>query len=244
MLNVSDFHSHILPGMDDGSQTVEESVALLELEAAQGIGHVVLTPHFYPQNESPREYLRRRDKAEALLRSALVGRKDIPDLTIGAEVSYYLGMSQSEELPLLALEGTDCILVEMPPAPWPKSVWRELQAIREEWGLTPIIAHIDRYIRPLRTYGIPRRLRECGLLVQANGNFFIRRETEHMAMRMLRAGQIHLIGSDCHNLETRRPNLMDAAGKIERKLGRKALDRISETEQSILKRMELNGVIE
>ena len=237
MLIISDFHSHILPHMDDGSKSVEESVALLELEAAQGVQHVLLTPHFYAHHESPAEFLARRHEAESLLMHAISGRNDIPHLTIGAEVAYYLGMSQSEELPLLAIRGTDCILIEMPPAPWPKSVWRELYAIREEHGLTPIIAHVDRYIRPLRTYGIPKRLEESGMLVQANANFFIRRETERFALRMLKAGQIHLIGSDCHNLETRRPNLQTAAEKIQRKLGLKALERISAVEHSILNPM-------
>ena len=244
MLHISDFHTHILPNMDDGSHSVEESIALLELEAAQGIQTVVLTPHFYPQNESPYDFLKRRDASVALLKGAIGERSDLPHLTVGAEVSYYLGMSQSDDLPLLALEGTDCILIEMPPAPWPRHVWRDLRAIREERGLTPIIAHVDRYIRPFHTYGIPRRLEEIDVLVQANGNFFIRRETERMAMKMLKKGQIHLIGSDCHNLETRRPNVRTAAEKIERKLGREILSRIGTVEYKILNQIDLNGVIE
>lgn len=233
MTMLTDFHSHILPCVDDGSQSIAESVALLELEAQQGIKRVVLTPHFYPVNESPADFLARRNAAFAQLLEAVGDRRDLPHLTIGAEVAYYIGMSKSEELPLLTIEGTDCILIEMPPAPWPKSVWRELRDIREEWGLTPIIAHIDRYIRPLRTFGIPHRLVEAEVLVQANGNFFLRRETERMAMEMLKRGQIHLIGSDCHNLALRRPNVGLAAEKIERKLGREALSRISDFEHSV-----------
>ena len=241
MLIISDFHSHILPTMDDGSASVEESVALLELEAAQGVSRVVLTPHFYPLRESPREFLQRRDAAEAKLLQAVKGRKDLPELLIGAEVAYYAGMSESEELPLLTLRGTDCILIEMPAAPWPKSVWRELRDIREKQGLIPIIAHVDRYIRPLRTYGIPRKLQQCEVLVQANANFFIRRETARMALDMLKKDRIHLVGSDCHNLTTRHPNLAAAADKIEEKLGRKTLYRISVIEHRIINRL---GVIE
>ena len=82
------------------------------------------------------------------------------------------------------------------------------------------------------------------MLVQANGNFFIRRETERMAMKLLKTGRVHLIGSDCHGLETRRPNVKDAAEKIERKLGREALFRIGELEEKIFNRMDWNGVIE
>lgn len=244
MLPISDFHSHILPGVDDGSATVEESIALLEIEREQGVAHVILTPHFYPQSESPEDFLKRRDASEALLLRELVKHPALPTVTVGAEVAFYGGMSESEELSLLTLRGTDCILIEMPPAPWPKSVWRELCDIREKQGLLPIIAHIDRYIRPMHTYGIPKRLAQLGFPVQANANFFIRRETSRMALRMLKQGRIHLIGSDCHNVHTRCPNLSGAANKIEHKLGQDTLLRIRETENRILNRSELNGVIE
>ena len=168
---------------------------------------------------------------------------ELPTVTVGAEVAYYGGMSESEDLKLLTLRGTTCILIEMPPAPWPKTVWRELCDIRDKQGLTPIIAHIDRYIRPMHTYGIPRKLQQLGITVQANANFFIRKETSSMALRMLKAGQIHLIGSDCHNLETRCPNLQTASNKIEQQLGREALERIRDTERKLLHRMDWNGVI-
>lgn len=243
MLLISDFHSHILPAIDDGSKSVEESIALLEAQRAQGVEHVVLTPHFYPLSETPRDFLKRRDAAETELFMAMAMGPELPTVTVGAEVAYYGGMSESEDLKLLTLRGTTCILIEMPPAPWPKTVWRELCDIRDKQGLTPIIAHIDRYIRPMHTYGVPRKLQQLGITVQANANFFIRKETSSMALRMLKAGQIHLLGSDCHNLETRCPNLQTASNKIEQKLGREALERIRDTERKLLHRMDWNGVI-
>ena len=72
MCGIVDFHSHILPGIDDGSSSMGESVALLHLEAEQGIHHVVTTPHFYPQYESPEVFLQRRDAAEAALQEKTV----------------------------------------------------------------------------------------------------------------------------------------------------------------------------
>lgn len=58
-----DFHSHILPGIDDGSASVEESLKLLEMLAEQGVKTVVATPHFYPDRTSVSDFLRRRDAA-------------------------------------------------------------------------------------------------------------------------------------------------------------------------------------
>lgn len=222
-----DFHSHILPGIDDGCKTVEQSLELLRQEAAHGITDVVLTPHFYPFRESPDQFLARRDESEQLLRRALEGQGDLPRLYVGAEVFFFRGMSQSEQLQKLAVRDTRAILVEMPPAPWEEGMFRELEEIWDKWGITPIIAHIDRYIGPFRTYGIPRRLSQLPVLVQANADFFLEKATASMALRMLKKDQIQLLGSDCHNLTSRKPDLGPALERIRRKLGDGILEEMS-----------------
>ena len=62
-----DFHSHILPALDDGSANVEESIAMLRAEAEQGITRVVATPHFYIRRDDPEAFLARRSRSEARL---------------------------------------------------------------------------------------------------------------------------------------------------------------------------------
>ena len=64
MNKIIDFHSHILPGIDDGSESVEQSIAMLRMEAEQGITHVVATPHFYPRHDTPQRFLQRRKDAD------------------------------------------------------------------------------------------------------------------------------------------------------------------------------------
>lgn len=229
-----DFHSHILPGIDDGSASVEESLRMLRLEAEQGITHVVATPHFYPQHDSPTAFLKRRDEAERLLRKAMEGRSDLPEIFVGAEVYYFSGMSNSDILPQLTILGKSCMLIEMPQVPWTESMYRELEQIWLKWGITPIIAHLDRYIGPFRTHGIPERLAELPVLVQANASFFQHRSTASMALRMLRSGQIHLLGSDCHNMESRKPDLGAAVALIQKRAGEASLDRVWECGRIIL----------
>ena len=68
---VTDFHSHILPGVDDGSSSLEQSLQMLRMEAEQGIRHVVATPHFYARYDAPETFLEKRSRAEALLREAM-----------------------------------------------------------------------------------------------------------------------------------------------------------------------------
>ena len=225
-----DFHCHILPGVDDGSRDSHQSLQMLEAEALQGITHVVATPHFYANHTDPDKFLARRALAAEALAEAMQGRSDLPRITLGAEVHYFAGIGESEQLQRLTIGSTKYILIEMPGPPWTEAGYRDLENIYLHQGLTPIIAHIDRYIGPWRTFGIPKRLEDLPVLVQANGEFFLDKATAGMAMRMLRRGQIHLLGSDCHNLEDRAPNLGEARQRIAKKLGQPALEWIGRFE--------------
>jgi len=215
---IIDFHSHILPGIDDGSSSLEESIAILRMEAEQGIEHVVATPHFYARHDTPKEFLVRRKNAEDRLREEMEKHTGLPKLSVGAEVYFFPGISDCDSLWELTIGKKGCMILEMPVSPWPERMYQEVENIHDKLGILPIIAHVDRYIRPFRTYGIPEKLRELPVLVQANASFFLRSSTRRMALRMLRKDQIHLLGSDCHNLLDRPPNLGDALQMIEHML--------------------------
>lgn len=210
MSAVIDFHSHVLPGIDDGSSSLEESIGMLRRMAQQGITHVVATPHFYAQYDNPERFLRRRDEAEARLREEMEKHSGMPELSVGAEVYFFSGISDCDALLQLTIDRKSCIMLEMKSSPWDAYAYREVEGISSKLGLTPIIAHVDRYIAPFKTYGIPQKLQELPVLVQANASFFLNRSTRSMAFRMLKKGQIHLLGSDCHDLERRPPRLGEA----------------------------------
>lgn len=230
---IIDFHSHILPGIDDGSADVQESIAMLRMEAEQGITHVIATPHFYAHSDSPGHFLEKRKKAEMLLREEMTKQDGLPQVSIGAEVYFFPGISDSDIISQLTIHGESYILLEMPQSPWTDRMYREMADIRNKQGITPIIAHVDRYISPFRTHHIPERLEELPVLVQANASFFLHRSTRSMAMRMLRKGQIHLLGSDCHSITVRPPNLGKAIQRIERQLGKDALVQIASYQREV-----------
>lgn len=231
-----DFHTHILPGMDDGSRSLEQSVAMLREAKSQGVEWIVATPHFYPEDESVESFLERREKAEAALRKEMAKHEDLPQVVVGAEVYYFTGISDSDILQKLTIGDSRYVMVEPPLSPWPERVFRELEGIVLQQGLIPIVAHIDRYVRPFRTYKIPERLSAMPLLVQASGEFFLDKRTKNMALRMLRKGQIHLLGSDAHNMEERCPNLGQAAEVIRKKLGEDLLEEISQSSRELLRK--------
>lgn len=229
-----DFHSHILPGIDDGSKSVEESIAMLRMEAEQGIDCVVATPHFYADYDSPQRFLDRRTRALERLQEAREQNPGLPEIKIGAEVYFYSGISDSDVIAELTIAKKRCILIEMPFGKWTDSMYRELEGIYTKQGLTPVIAHVDRYIGPFRTFGIPERLAELPVIVQANAEFFLRRSTSAMALRMLRDGKVHLLGSDAHNLRDRKPNLGDALELIEKRLGTAPLEQMHALAEDVL----------
>lgn len=223
-----DFHTHVLPGIDDGSASVKESIEILKAEAAQGITHVVATPHFYANHDSPENFLEKRAKAMEILSEELKKYPELPKISLGAEVYFFHGISDCEALPLLTIDNKRFILIEMPTPPWTESMYSELEAIYRKHGLMPIMAHMDRYIMPFSTHGIPEKFAELPVLVQANASFFQRGGlTSAMAIKLLKKDKIQLLGTDCHNMTSRTPNLEKTIQIIEKKLGKDTIDRIN-----------------
>ena len=234
MNGLIDFHSHVLPGIDDGSKSVEMSIQMLRVEAQQGIGHVVATPHFYPQYDTPERFLKRRAAAEIALREEMQKHTGLPELSVGAEVYYFPGISDSEGISELTIDQKRCILIEMPTSTWTEAMYRELEGLYVKRDLVPIIAHIDRYIGRFSNHGILNRLERLPVLIQANAEFFLERYTSSLALRMLKKEEIHLLGSDCHDLSSRKPNLQDALDLIYRRLGRGAMEGILSCQRNVL----------
>ena len=237
-----DFHTHLLPGIDDGSDSVSTSIAMLDLWQKQGITRICCTPHFYAGSNTPERFLHRRQKAFDQLRQTLSeqDRKsrqvsddmggqigDSPILLLGAEVHYFDGMASSEDLPDLCLQGTKLLLLEMPFRKWTERMMEEVTQISRR-GLQPVAAHIERYLDFNSARMIRWFMEETGVLVQCNAEFFLNRRTSRKALHMLKKEQIHFLGSDAHNLHDRRPNLGDALELIGRKLGEGSLERLDD----------------
>lgn len=234
---MTDFHTHILPGIDDGSRSAEESLTMLRAETAQGIRRVVLTPHFYPWKDSPKAFLEKRDAAQQDLMRALAECPDadkLPRLSFGAEVHYFDGISQAEALPELAIDSKRCVLIEMPQGVWSERMYRELEAIHTERGLLPVLAHLERYLLPLTAGGVLKKLAALPVFTQVNASFFLQRSTRHKALKMLETGNIHLLGSDCHNTSGRAPNLGDALAVITNAADGRVLERIQSRCEKLL----------
>lgn len=231
---VADFHTHILPGIDDGSSCVEESLAMLQMEKEQGIDTVVVTPHFYPQEDRPERFLKRRKEAFELLSSKISADDKLPHIIQGAEVYYFKGIGQWDGLKDLAIENTNYLLLEMPMTKWDSRMYDDIYDIYRSQGLIPVIAHLDRYINIFNVKGVLDNLGELPVVVQANASFFLDKSSRRLALKLLKNNVINIIGSDCHNIGTRKPNLGAAVEVIQQQLGAEYIDRIKLTEKKIL----------
>ncbi len=220
-----DWHSHILPAMDDGSRDVEESLSMLKALAEQGVDHVVATPHFYAGDEMVSSFLERRERSATLLEASLTS--SLPHLVYGAEVRYYSGISRMEDLSLLQIGKSKLFLLEMDMTSWTEYTVRELTELAGFGNLTVVLAHIERYLA-FQSPRVWERLYECGILMQVNASFFKGFANRHKALKMLDREEIHFIGSDCHNMTTRPPQIGEAYGLIEKKLGKDFISELNE----------------
>jgi len=214
---MTDIHCHVLPQMDDGSQSTEESLAMLEALAAQGMDYVAATPHFYADESSPEEFLARR--AASMEKLAAAWHPGLPSLKLGAEVYYFEGISRSKELDTLKIEDTDLLLLEMPFCHWSQRVLQEVRTLHASRA-TVLLAHIERFMhwQDEETWDV---LADWGVLNQCNASFFLSWQTKRKAIRMLREGKIHLLGSDSHNMGDRPPRIkaaLSVLGQKERKI--------------------------
>ncbi len=223
-----DLHSHILPGMDDGYKAPEQSVEALRLSYAQGVRAIFATPHYYPV-ESVEKFLARRQVAWEALRAEIQkqGATDIPQIVLGAEVAYRPGISSAEGVEKLCLGNSNYLLLELPFRAWGKEELRQVNNFTCVLGITPILAHYERY-RTLQSREMYDQMARQDVLIQKNAESFSGFFGERRACREVKMGRCHLLGSDCHNLHSRKPNLSLAVDCLKRRGLVKELDRISE----------------
>lgn len=228
-----DFHSHFLPGIDDGSKDINMTKKMLELLKAQGVDTVCATPHFYYGTLETEAFFENRKKAADAVLSK-VKKEQRPNIVLGAEIHYFSGMEMFEDLERFCLEGTDFLLLELPFSRWDSRIYSSLLKIKRNRDITPVIAHYERYF----SFNPPResleRIVSSGALIQCNSSFFLSFMKKHKALSMLKNGYIQFIGTDCHNLDERKPNFDEAVDIIYKKLGERALEDLEFWEQAVV----------
>lgn len=216
---MTDLHTHILPNIDDGARNADESLAMLAMQKSLGVDTVVLTPHFRRSREEAQHFLQRREEAFSELRAAMArSGGEYPRLLLGAEVEWVPNLTDCELLPRLCLGESKYLLLELPRYAWSDSLIEQLYHLQQKTGITPILAHIERYLRIQKRDRL-RDIFELGVPIQMSAEMLLQHSTRHTALSLLRKGCVSLLASDCHGAERRQPNLPTALAVISRKFG-------------------------
>lgn len=229
---VIDFHSHILPGIDDGSKNVEMSIGMLHMAAEQNVDVMIATPHFYASRHRVEDFLKRRNHAYTRLKERLP--EEAPDIKLGAEVAYFSGISRADRLDDLTIEGTNLILLEMPFMVWTDSVIREVEDLIKLREYQVILAHLERYTGASANRKWMEELFQLPLYVQINAESLLSWRTRRPLIKMFRNSQAHFLGSDCHRIDKRQPNLGEGRAVLEKKLGVGFLKKMDEKGSRLL----------
>lgn len=215
-----DLHTHILPGIDDGSPDVNTSMQILRQMSAQGVSTVCASSHYYADRQSIGQFCEQRDQAFARLQQAGLGRhRDQPFVLLAAEVALFQGISEQRELARLCIAETRTILLEMPFCEWNDFQIEEVGALALDLGYQVVLVHPERFLFSKNNIRLFERLQELPLGLQVNAGTLLRWRSRKQGLQILEGAQCPLLGSDTHNLTTRPPNLKEGRSVIERKLG-------------------------
>lgn len=235
-----DFHSHILPQMDDGAKSTDESIELLKILAEAKVEKVVLTPHFYRDDENIAAFLKRREASYKSLVQAIndVGEDlHLPELILGTEVLFTPSLSSDPDFEKLCIENTDYILLELPFIKFHDNFYRDYIKFLNRCDKKIILAHIERYLRFGNSVKDLQKLIEAGnVTCQLNCSSIVK--SGFFDMKKLKAiiesDAVSAIGTDTHNLISRPPLYKKAELILRKKCGNHAFERICAKSEKIL----------
>ena len=223
--NLVEMHSHIIPGIDDGSRNVEMSLKMIERLKEQGAKKIVLTPHYYSDTISLDDFLRNRDAAfNELLRELPSG---YPELIPAAEVYISQYLFNNPSIKDLCIGSSNYVLIEHPfSAKFDDKDYDRLMNLYCDYKVKPVLAHIERYRALMEDKYKLGDFIEMGCIPQVNVSSFADspRRIKKKLFKLLSNGQIMLLGSDCHNLESRPPEYEEGVKAIIDECGQQAID--------------------
>ncbi|MCM1114306.1 MAG: hypothetical protein NC397_02285 [Clostridium sp.] len=234
--NLVETHCHILPAIDDGSPDLETSIRMVHKLSAQGAKAIILTPHYYSNSISYNDFISKRNKAFEQLKNAL--GDDAPKLIPAAEVYISKYLFSNDNLDDICIGNTRYALIEHSfSSDFSQDVYDRLQNLKYDYGITPILAHIERYNALMEDSDLLDDYIASGCMTQVNISSFAdaSRGIRKRLIKYLESGRIHLIGSDCHNLTSRPPKYEEGVKVILKKCGQKALDVLEQNANMLIR---------
>ncbi|CAM5390352.1 Tyrosine-protein phosphatase YwqE [Streptomyces afghaniensis] len=215
-----DIHSHILPGIDDGAQTIEDSINMAKEAVNEGITTIIATPH-HKNNQYINKKSSILEKVNDL--NAVLKQENIPlNILPGQEVRIYGEVIEDyykEEI--LTLNHTKYLFIEFPSSSVPRYAERLLYDLQTE-GIIPIIVHPERnkelQIKPDLLYQFVKN----GALTQVTASSvagYFGKNVKKFSEQLIEHNLTHFIASDAHNIHNRSFKVREALDMIEENFG-------------------------
>lgn len=215
-----DIHHHLLWGLDDGASSIELSLDMAKMAAADGITHIVCTPHANGQYEYPPDVV----AAKIAELQALLNSQQIP-LTLGRGCDFHLSyeniQAAQEDPARYSINSLGYLLVEIPDYGLPRGlaeVFYQMQIV----GLTPILTHPERNKTLQTEQSLLKEWLRAGVLVQVTAGSVVGRmgkKAERMAHELLANRWVHFLATDAHNTTSRPPKMQEAFDIVAKKYG-------------------------
>lgn len=225
---IVDVHCHIMPRIDDGSRNMTETIKMLKIAEAEGITHIIATPHFKSghHNANPQkvsELINAVNDAAATLRINM-------NLYQGNEILYFEDMcSYIDTGKISRMNGTNHILVEFMPSDPYQYIRNSIDEIIGE-GYHPIIAHIERYGCMVDDIENVREIKHMGAQIQVNASSVTGRmgkDIKKFVHRLLKEEIVDYVGTDAHRCERSRvPKMKECAHMLYKKYNEEYVDSI------------------
>ena len=229
-----DLHTHILPGMDDGSPDAACSVEMLRRQRAQGVEVVCGTSHYYRRQNSISLFCERRAAAMDRLKEALPRGETLPRVIPAAETAYFSGIGDHPGLERLCIQGTRTLMLEMPFTEWSDLQVEEVSALVLDRRFQVVLVHPERFCASKGNRRKIQQLEQLPVALQVNAGALLLWRTRRLGLELLREAPIPLLASDCHNLTTRVPNLQVGRRVVRQKLGSGFLDRLDQNARRLV----------
>lgn len=236
-----DFHTHILPAIDDGAKNIDISMSILEKEKDDGVDIIVATPHFYRNKENISSFLKRRENAYSEL-SKSTEYLSFPKIVLGAEVYFSPSLIDDESIESLCIDNTKYMLLEMPYQQFTKNILDNLRNFVNSTNVIPVMAHIERYLNFTDIKNIYEMM-SMDVLGQINCSSLTTFSTRKKALKLIESGVVHVIGTDVHNTVSRPALFREAKDIIINKCSEQCFNRLMTNSENILKNAGIDRIL-
>ncbi|MGH4119870.1 tyrosine-protein phosphatase [Clostridium sp.] len=239
-----DFHSHIIYGVDDGAKTLDMSLQMLKNAESEGVEYICATPHFITEEFeiSCEKYIK---KLEELV---LETREENLSIKILSGLEIYMHPSLPKlykEKKIWGINDTEYLLIELPMGQFPmytEDIFYELMLL----GAKPILAHPERNYKIMQNHDLATNLIKQGVLMQTNVGSLLGdygKEVKKTAQDFVKGNMIHILGSDGHNITSRKTRLKDGYELI-KKSNEELYNWILQNETNIINNVSIMDFLE